>query len=69
MEELECDKVLYEQRSFVFDPETVRSNGGIFYLIPTLHSLEVTNIEGNTVLVTSASLATLLVRISPPRAS
>ncbi len=64
MEELECDSVLYQQSSFVFDPEDVRENGGIFHLISILPSLQITNADNVTVLVTSASLATLLVRAS-----
>ncbi|XP_064396332.1 uncharacterized protein LOC135343268 [Halichondria panicea] len=61
MEELECDSVLYQQSGFVFDPEDIRTNGGFFYLLPTISNrLEVTNADGQTVLVTSASLNALL---------
>ncbi len=64
MEELECDSVLYQQSGFVFDPEDIRTNGGFFYLLPTISNrLEVTNADGQTVLVTSASLNALLVRV------
>ncbi len=47
----------------MFDPEDIRTNGGLFYLIPGPNNIEVINVDGQTVLVTSGSTA-LLVRAS-----